>query len=98
VIIFSLSSSYLLFRENAWLASALAGVRIAAVVLIFRAFLKMGLKLQWSWANALLAVVAFGAVVFFSVSAILVLALALLFGVVWFGCCQGKQKVKEEKK
>lgn len=86
-IIFSLSSCYLLFRDNPWIASALAGIRIAAVVLVFRAFMKMGLKLQWSWADAFLAVGAFSAVFFFSTSAILVLIMALIFGVIWFGCC-----------
>lgn len=89
-IIFSLSSCYLLFRDNPWIASTLAGIRIAAVVLVFRAFIKMGLKLQWSGANIFLAVSAFSAVFFFSISAILMLILALLFGVVWFGCCQRK--------
>jgi chromate transporter len=85
-VILAISSCYLLFREQPLIASVLGGIRIAAVVLVFRAFLKMGLKLERSWANGFLAVGAFCAVLVFSLSAILVLICALLFGVGWFGC------------
>ncbi len=96
LIIFCLSSCYLLFRETPWVASLLAGIRIAAIVLVLRAFLKMGKKLSWGWVNALIAGIAFLSVVLFSISAIVVLLLAILFGVYWHGVRQQHRQVIEE--
>ena len=80
-----LSHCYLLFNTNAWVAAALSGIRIAAVVLVLRAFLRMGVKSCRSLLDVLLCVGAFGAVAFAGISALWVLALGLGFGLLWYG-------------
>ncbi len=88
LIIFLLSSCYVAFRDNVWIAAAMAGIRIAAIVLIVRAFVRMGQKLAPTNINILMGIVAF--LLYFSgVSAILILSAALLFGVLWYGILKG---------
>lgn len=91
LIIVCISSCYLLFRENAWVAAALSGIRIAAIVLVIRAFIKMSKKLQWSLVSGALALTAFISVTVFAISAILILTLAILFGIFWYGLRQRRQ-------
>ncbi len=87
LVIVLISSCYLALRENVWVASALAGIRVAAIVLIARAFLRMGHGVGRTWVNLVSGAVAFGLVAFTSVSAIWVVLGGLLFGVLWHGVC-----------
>ena len=85
LVIVLLSSCYLILRENHWIAAALAGIRVAAVVLIVRAFLRMGKSIGRSWINLSAMIIAFGLVVFTPINAIFIVLGGLFFGVLWFG-------------
>lgn len=85
LVIVLISSCYLAFRENAWVAAALAGVRVAAIVLIARAFLRMGRGVKRTVANLLAGALAFALVAFTPLNAIWVVFGGLLFGVAWHG-------------
>lgn len=94
-IIVLIGSCYLDFRENVWLAAILNGIRLAAIVLIFRACLNMGKKLHRTALNITLVGLTFVVAVFTSVSALYLILAALVFGFVWFGVCAQKRKTKE---
>lgn len=85
LVIVLISSCYLALRENVWVASALAGIRVAAVVLIARAFVRMGHGVRRTAVNLLTGALAFGLVAFTPVSAIWIVLGGLLFGVLWHG-------------
>ncbi|MBQ9694402.1 MAG: chromate transporter [Kiritimatiellae bacterium] len=85
LIIVLISTCYLTLRENVWVAAALNGVRLAAIVLILRACLKMGKKLERTPINLCILTVAFLLAVFTPVSALYIITAALLFGIVQFG-------------
>lgn len=85
LVIVLISSCYLALRENVWVASALAGIRVAAIVLIARAFLRMGHGVGRTWVNLVSGAAAFGLVAFTPVSAIWAVLGGLLFGVLWHG-------------
>ncbi len=85
LVIFLLSGCYVAFRENVWIAAALGGIRVAAIVLILRAFLRMGKNVQRTWPNLLLCLVAFGLVIFKVVNAVWVVLGGLLIGVGYYG-------------
>ncbi len=85
LVIVLISGCYLTFRDNVWVAAALGGIRVAAIVLIARAFLRMGKKVKRTVPNLLAGALAFGLVVFKLVNAIWVVLGGLLFGVVYYG-------------
>ena len=86
LIVVGISTCYLTFRENVWVAAVLNGIRLAAIVLIARACLNMGRKLERTALNAGLVCIAFALSLLTSVSALYIISGALLFGVLWFGC------------
>lgn len=85
LVIVLISSCYLILRENYWIAAALAGVRIAAIVLIARAFLRMGKKIAPTPTNLIASAVAFGLIVFLKTNAVWIIVASLLFGIFWYG-------------
>ncbi len=93
LIIVLLSTCYVAFRENIWVASALAGIRIAAIVLVARAFFRMGSKLKRTLPNLIAGGIAFLSVVVFRANAVWLIAGGLLFGVIWYGLVKGGRKV-----
>ena len=80
-----LSACYEAFRANAWIAAALSGVRMAAIVLVLRAAFRMGRGVRWSWHNAGVGVLAFGLAVCGRANVLWILLGGLLFGVLWHG-------------
>ncbi len=85
LIIVLISGCYVTFRDNVWVASALGGIRIAAIVLIARAFLRMGKGIARTPANLITGTLAFVLIAFTSLNAIWVILGALIFGWVWYG-------------
>ncbi len=85
LIIVLISGCYVIFRENVWVASALGGVRIAAIILIVRAFLRMRKGLKCTLINLITGTLAFGLIVFTSLNAIWIILGGLLFGWIWYG-------------
>lgn len=85
LIIILISSCYLTLRDNIWIASALGGIRVAAIVLILQACLRMGSKLKRNGFNALMLTGAFYLTAFPSVNAFYVIMGALLIGLFWHG-------------
>lgn len=85
LVIVLISSCYLVLRENVWVAAALAGVRVAAIVLIARAFLRMGHGVKRTATNLVTGALAFCLVAFTPINAIWVVLGGLLFGVGWHG-------------
>lgn len=80
VAIVGLSFGYVAFRSNAWVAAALAGIRIAAWLLIGRAFLKFAKKLEPSLWNLLIALITISAL-FCNISIIILLLIGLTTGI-----------------
>ena len=85
LIIVLISTCYLTLRDNVWVAAALNGIRLAAIVLIFRACLKMGKKLKRTPLNLSLLAITATLAIFTPISALYLIVAALLFGFVWFG-------------
>lgn len=85
LIIVLISTCYLVLRENVWIAAALAGIRIAAIVLIVNAFLRMGHGIKLTASNLITGMLAFAFVAFDVISALWVILGALIFGVLWHG-------------
>ena len=85
LVIVLLSSCYLVLREQVWVAAALAGIRLAAVVLIVRAFFRMAKGVKRTALNVGCMALAFGLVSFAGMNAVWAVAGGLLFGVVWHG-------------
>ena len=79
------SGFYLAFRENTGVAAALAGIRVAAIVLIARAFLRMGQGVPRTAVNAAACALAFALVALLGCNALWVVVGGLLFGVLWHG-------------
>lgn len=97
LVIVLISTCYLVLRENVWVASALAGIRIAAIVLIVKAFLRMGHGIKLNAANLITGTLAFLGVAFDVISALWIILGALVFGVLWHGVrprylMKGKEK------
>ncbi len=97
LVIVVISGCYVAFHENVWVASALGGIRIAAIVLILRAFLRMGKGIQRTALNLTLGTLAFGLVAFTSISAIWVILAGLLFGCVWYGILPRRKVLSKEQ-
>ena len=85
LVIVLVSSCYLAFRDNTWVAAALAGIRVAAIVLIARAFLRMGRGVPRNAANLAAGTLAFVAVALLGLNALWIVVGGLLFGVAWYG-------------
>lgn len=85
LVIVVISGFYLQFRENTWVAAALAGIRVAAIVLIARAFIRMGQGVPRNVANAIACAAAFVSVAWFDLNALWFVVGGLLFGVAWYG-------------
>lgn len=85
LVIVVVSGFYLQFRENTWVAAALAGIRVAAIVLIARAFIRMGQGVPRNAANAIAGALAFVSVALFGLNALWFVVGGLLFGVLWYG-------------
>lgn len=84
-VIIAISGCYLTLRDNPWVAAALGGIRVAAIVLIIQACLRMGMKLKRNWFNGIMLTASFYLVAFPSVSAFYVIMGALLIGLLWHG-------------
>lgn len=97
LVIVCLSSCYLVLRENRWVAAALAGIRIAAVVLIVRAFFRMSRGVKRTCLNLAAMAVAFGLVTCTPLNAIWVVLGGLLFGVLCFGRRERQQQLPGEQ-
>lgn len=98
LIITLISTCYLTLRENVWVAAALNGIRMAAIVLIFRACLNMGKKVQKTRVNVIVMGGVFLLSTFTPISAIYLLFGALFFGWVWFGVCAQRRRSSGESK
>lgn len=85
LVIVLLSGCYLVLRENVWVASALAGIRVAAVVLIVRAFFRMAKGVKRTRLNGFCLALAFALVAFAGMNAVWAVVGGLLFGVAWYG-------------
>ena len=85
LIILLISGCYITLRENVWIASALSGIRVAAIVLIAQACLRMGSKLKRTWFNGVMLGSAFYLTTFPSVSAFYIIMGALFVGILWHG-------------
>ncbi len=85
LVIVLISGCYVTFRENVWVAAALGGIRVAAIVLIARAFWRMGKGIPRTVANLTLAGVAFALVALKLVNAIWVVLGGLVLGVIAYG-------------
>ncbi len=85
LVIVLLSGCYLVLRENVWVASALAGIRVAAVVLIVRAFFRMAKGIKRTRLNGFCLALAFALVAFAGMNAVWAVVGSLLFGVAWYG-------------
>lgn len=85
LVILLLSGCYLVLRENVWVASALAGIRVAAVVLIVRAFFRMTKGVKRTPLNGVCMAVAFAWVAVAGLNAVWAVIGGLLFGVAWYG-------------
>lgn len=85
LVIVLLSGCYLVLRENVWVASALAGIRVAAVVLIVRAFFRMAKGVKRTRLNGFCLALAFALVAFAGMNAVWAVVGSLLFGVAWYG-------------
>ena len=85
LVIVLLSGCYLVLRENVWVASALAGIRVAAVVLIVRAFFRMAKGVKRTRLNFICMALAFGLVAFAGMNAVWAVIGSLCFGVAWYG-------------
>ena len=85
LIIVLISGCYLTLRDNIWVAAALSGIRIAAIVLILQACLRMWTKLKRSWFNSIMLAGAFYLTAFPSINAFYVILGALLIGLLWYG-------------
>lgn len=85
LVILLLSGCYLVLRENVWVASALAGIRVAAVVLIVRAFFRMAKGVKRTRLNFICMALAFGLVAFAGMNAVWTVIGSLCFGVAWYG-------------
>jgi chromate transporter len=85
LIIVLISGCYLTLRDNVWIAAALSGIRIAAIVLILQACLRMGSKLKRNGFNAIMLTSAFYLTAFPSLNAFYVIIGALLIGLIWHG-------------
>ena len=97
LIIVLISTCYLTLRDNVWVAAALNGIRLAAIVLIFRACLKMGKKLNRTPLNLTLLAITAGLALFTPISALYIIVAALLFGFVWFGLLPRLRTASEEQ-
>ena len=97
LIIVLISTCYLTLRDNVWVAAALNGIRLAAIVLIFRACLKMGKKLNRTPLNLTLLAITAGLALFTPISALYLIVAALLFGFVWFGLLPRLRTASEEQ-
>jgi chromate transporter len=97
LIIVLISTCYLTLRDNVWVAAALNGIRLAAIVLIFRACLKMGKKLNRTPLNLTLLTITAGLAIFTPISALYLIVAALLFGFVWFGLLPRLRTASEEQ-
>ena len=97
LIIVLISTCYLTLRDNVWVAAALNGIRLAAIVLIFRACLKMGKKLNRTPLNLTLLAITAGLAIFTPISALYLIVAALLFGFVWFGLLPRLRTASEEQ-
>lgn len=97
LIIVLISTCYLTLRDNVWVAAALNGIRLAAIVLIFRACLKMGKKLNRTPLNLTLLAITAGLAIFTPISALYLIVAALLFGFVWFGLLPRLRTTSEEQ-
>lgn len=85
LMIVLLSTCYLAFRDNHWVASALAGIRIGAILLIARACFRMGRKMQRTVASIILSALAFLGVVSGFLPAVWAVGGGLLVGVILYG-------------
>lgn len=94
LVIVIVSGFYLQFRENVWVAAALGGIRVAAIVLIVRAFLRMGHGVPRNKANAIAFGLAFLLVAVLGQNALWVVVGGLLYGVLWYGV---RPRLKGEK-
>lgn len=92
------STCYLAFRENVWVAAALAGIRVAALVLIAKAFVRMGKSLPRTWVTLGLMAGAFVLVAVAQVSAVAIVAGGLAFGVLWYGVRPRLRGAKERER
>ena len=97
LIIVLISTCYLTLRDNVWVAAALNGIRLAAIVLIFRACLKMGKKLNRTPLNLTLLAITAGLAILTPISALYLIVAALLFGFVWFGLLPRLRTTSEEQ-
>lgn len=80
-----LSTCYLALRDNRWVAAALAGIRIGAIILIARACWRMGRKMPRTVPTCLLCGAAFLGVVSGILPAIWAVGGGLLAGAVFYG-------------
>lgn len=80
-----LSTCYLAFRDNHWVAAALAGIRIGAIILIARACWRMGSKMPRTAGSFLLCSAAFLGVVSGVLPAVWAVCGGLLAGALVYG-------------
>jgi chromate transporter len=84
IIIISIAKFFDAFSENTIVQSAFMGIRVIVVVLILNAVIKMGKKSITNWITALVAIGAFVAIMFFSISAVYVVVASGLIGLLLY--------------
>ncbi len=81
IIIITIAKFFEKFSDNEIVQSAFVGIRVIVVVLILNAVIKMGKKSITNWIQALIAVTAFGLIVFTGLSPIFVVIGSGILGV-----------------
>ncbi len=84
VIIISIAKFFEAFSSNPIVESAFQGVRVVVVVLILNAVIKMGKKSITNWITALIGILAFALVMFFSVSPVYIVIGSGIIGVLLY--------------
>ncbi|MBO4409455.1 MAG: chromate transporter [Spirochaetales bacterium] len=91
VIIMSLASVLMVFRENVYVARAFAGIRIAVCALILSAVIKLAKKAISNIPTAVIAVLAFLLQVFLGISPVIIVLTTAAGGIAVYFIKKGKK-------
>lgn len=92
VIIISIAAFYNEFASNAYVESAFTGIRVVVVVLILNAVIKMGKKSIQNWYSVLIFLVSFALVAVVNISAIYIILVSGVLGIVINSIKEGARK------
>ena len=86
LIITLLASVIRTFSDNVYVAKAFRGIRVAVCALILNALIKLAKKAIKGWVPALIAVLSLALQLFLGVSPVIIVILAISYGLVIFFC------------